>query len=397
MSTPMPSARIVTTPDVPNAKHDHLCDSSEVASSHETPASASSSSSGTVDPSSLDVPFPTDSPEFDEFLQYLNGLPANDISNLFNSVSSSNLEGLLEGSSSTGVEQPTIPQPGAGSTGEMPQSTLTNHAAGSTVYVIDPTLLAISIPPQESNDSMSRGSTGAPPTPTLVGSPLSLSDPDPLTPRWDFTFPEPDVACSDTGDLAGGFEGGGGVTDEGGPSGNRIDFGRGEDDHAVVDPKGKGKARDIGPVAQPTSVVGGGYGPETSASTNYDGPTPPIPSYPPVQQASIHYPSTSAQQHFMPTAQSTSSFPLQLLAQLQAVAAAAAARPQQHPPSTKVTNPNKADIIRRAQKMRNQLLAEVRRAKVELWETAMEGGCLALIAKDKSVVGNPTPANSRTR
>ncbi len=44
---------------------------------------------------------------------------------------------------------------------------------------------------------------------------------------------------------------------------------------------------------------------------------------------------------------------------------------------------NKEDIIRRAKLMRAQILEEIERAKVELWETTMEGGCLAMLAKER--------------
>ena len=41
-------------------------------------------------------------------------------------------------------------------------------------------------------------------------------------------------------------------------------------------------------------------------------------------------------------------------------------------------------------KIRNQLAEEIERAKVELWETAMEGGCLAVLSKerDKMLAGS---------
>ncbi|EGN99251.1 hypothetical protein SERLA73DRAFT_123054 [Serpula lacrymans var. lacrymans S7.3] len=43
---------------------------------------------------------------------------------------------------------------------------------------------------------------------------------------------------------------------------------------------------------------------------------------------------------------------------------------------------NKEDTIRRARERRRQLVAEVERAKVELWETSIEGGVLMQLAKD---------------
>ena len=35
--------------------------------------------------------------------------------------------------------------------------------------------------------------------------------------------------------------------------------------------------------------------------------------------------------------------------------------------------------------MKAQLVEEIQRAKVELWEITMEAGCLSLLAKDKSL------------
>ena len=43
---------------------------------------------------------------------------------------------------------------------------------------------------------------------------------------------------------------------------------------------------------------------------------------------------------------------------------------------------DREDVMSRARQMRAQLMAEIERAKVELWETTMEGGCLAHVLKD---------------
>ena len=50
---------------------------------------------------------------------------------------------------------------------------------------------------------------------------------------------------------------------------------------------------------------------------------------------------------------------------------------------TSTQGKNKDDIIRRARLMRAQIVEELERAKVELWETRMEGGCLAVLAKER--------------
>ena len=50
---------------------------------------------------------------------------------------------------------------------------------------------------QTSNMPSATGS-GAPPTPTLVGSPLSQADFDPPTPEWNLQFPEPEIADAGT-------------------------------------------------------------------------------------------------------------------------------------------------------------------------------------------------------
>ena len=51
--------------------------------------------------------------------------------------------------------------------------------------------------------------------------------------------------------------------------------------------------------------------------------------------------------------------------------------------TTRIPNANKQDILKRAKERRMQLLGEIDRAKVELWETTIEQGVLANIIKEK--------------
>lgn len=44
---------------------------------------------------------------------------------------------------------------------------------------------------------------------------------------------------------------------------------------------------------------------------------------------------------------------------------------------------NKQDILARAKERRRQLVGEIDRAKVELWETTIEQGVLVLLVKEK--------------
>lgn len=46
---------------------------------------------------------------------------------------------------------------------------------------------------------------------------------------------------------------------------------------------------------------------------------------------------------------------------------------------------DKADILQRARERRRQIVAEIERAKVELWETSIEGGVLVHLAKDPTL------------
>ena len=46
---------------------------------------------------------------------------------------------------------------------------------------------------------------------------------------------------------------------------------------------------------------------------------------------------------------------------------------------------DRQDILRRARKRREQLAAEIARAKIELWETTIEQGVLTHLSKDKEL------------
>jgi hypothetical protein len=48
-----------------------------------------------------------------------------------------------------------------------------------------------------------------------------------------------------------------------------------------------------------------------------------------------------------------------------------------------LTTEKREDILQRARERRSQLVAEIERAKIELWETTIEQGVLSHIAKEK--------------
>lgn len=47
--------------------------------------------------------------------------------------------------------------------------------------------------------------------------------------------------------------------------------------------------------------------------------------------------------------------------------------------------PDKASVLKRVREARRKLVEEVERTKIELWECAMEGGCLVLVGKDREL------------
>lgn len=52
-------------------------------------------------------------------------------------------------------------------------------------------------------------------------------------------------------------------------------------------------------------------------------------------------------------------------------------------PSTAAATPSRNDIIERARQRQRQLIAELECAKVELWETSIEGGVLVHLIRDQ--------------
>ncbi|TFK47791.1 hypothetical protein OE88DRAFT_742938 [Heliocybe sulcata] len=56
--------------------------------------------------------------------------------------------------------------------------------------------------------------------------------------------------------------------------------------------------------------------------------------------------------------------------------------PTNRPAGSSTRNPNKEDILRRSKERRRQLLAEIERAKIQLWETTLEQGVLTNLIKD---------------
>lgn len=295
----------------------------------------------------------------------------------------------------------------------------------------------------EKGSSISTAGTGTN-TPTLVGSPLSLDhdEPGPQTPNWDYSFPEPDVAGVSGGNdeeitpatatvTVGRHEG----ASLGSADLRRFVLTRGllarsSGDEVVGN--GKGKEREVLPELSPIASYPASVERDAGDIVMQDatpGPAPQFTSYAPpptptlphqVQLTTVCHAAPSEMpsqpipgQHMYapmpsmrsPIASSSTSpppaplpFPLSLaIPILQATQPTSSARPLQlHPvphqqqhsqqpqPQLSAYKARKQETLRRARAMRAQLMAEIQRAKVELWETAMEGGCLAVLGKEVS-------------
>lgn len=241
--------------------------------------------------------------------------------------------------------------------------------------------------------------SGTPPTPTLVGSPLSQVDFDPPTPDWNFAFPEPEIAGSGSEPKSGSEAGG-----EAGALIPRHDLRRyvltktsGVLDGTVGEglprrqDKGKGRAVEVEGVAiergdTPMSV--------DQVEQSSTGTTPMqfvVPDAPPLA------PLPSAPQPAAGLVPPSHPFdPMDMLEPLRKtlealfppqpptrVSSLLVSPPVVPPKTTTSQVKDREDILRRARVMRGQLLAEIERAKIELWETAMEGGCLAVLGKER--------------
>ncbi|KIP05846.1 hypothetical protein PHLGIDRAFT_24877 [Phlebiopsis gigantea 11061_1 CR5-6] len=288
-----------------------------------------------------------------------------------------------------------------------PTDTNVNTTTSSPMFVIDPELLALStpIPPliaapscndvtarperphiQTTNVTSSSMGSGAPPTPTLVGSPLSQVDFDPPTPNWDFPFLEPEIVGNEPeGTSARASSESGNDSEDVGGGG----LPKGRD-------KGKGRAVEVGMTDEREDmpmIVGPPSIPALLSATSLASSRASSSSAP-----SIHTTTPNLPTHLQGPAPFN---PLDVLEPLRKTLEALLPQPSRvssllvAPPAVMQSRPSvptqvkdRDEILRRARLMRQQLAEEIERAKIELWETTMEGGCLAVLAKerDKSVV-----------
>ncbi|KAH7911071.1 hypothetical protein BJ138DRAFT_1151491 [Hygrophoropsis aurantiaca] len=187
---------------------------------------------------------------------------------------------------------------------------------------IDPVLLAISIPPNPHPQAYSVLSTRATsPSPALSQSPVPSASSlgGPITPRWDTPFAEPEIWSANEESFA-----------------------------AASVP--------LEPQPKPST-------PELSASQS------PRPVHATIDSSIVtHNGGNIASSHSN----------LQFHASTFTRTGPSVAVPGI---STKAIS-NKEDIVRRARERRRQLVTEIERAKVELWETSIEGGVLVQLAKE---------------
>ena len=370
----------------------------------------------------------------DDLLSIFNDLPAGELDALLHSTDFSALvpedfdfTSLFDAAPATQTTADALPLSHAGDLmiPETQPSDPTNtnmdttlDLSTSAMFAIDPELLALSnpVPPpivaptcddattrperphvQTTNTTSSMGS-GAPPTPTLVGSPLSQVDFDPPTPSWEFPFLEPEIAGNGL-EAAPARAGSGGGNDPGAfmaPKDLRrhvltktfnssVGVGgrgplRGKD-------KGKGRAVEIEMEAE-----------REDSPMAVDPPSMPLVASTPSRASSISGPSVQAPTPILTShLQSPAPFnPLDVLEPLRKTLQALLPQPSRvhsllvAPPAVMQLKPtvptqvkDRDEILRRARLMRQQLAEEVQRAKIELWETTMEGGCLAVLAKER--------------
>ncbi|TFY82111.1 hypothetical protein EWM64_g1902 [Hericium alpestre] len=204
--------------------------------------------------------------------------------------------------------------------------------------MIDPDLLALSIPSGDVQSFGDQAPSGivAPATPTLVQSPEAsmASFGGPPTPQWDEMHPEPTIHTGEP---------------EPAPA------------SAPTMPATSFQQPDFSCVQMLPAQQNPHFPPPHPQALS----TPPLPY--PMPSGSTPVPASSAA--FASTSRLLSVLDSKRVAQ------GSAAR-----------GTNKQDIIRRAKERRAQLQAELERAKVELWETTIEQGALAHIAKDTAVI-----------
>jgi hypothetical protein len=375
----------------------------------------------------------------DDLLSIFNDWPIGDLDALLNSTDFSSIDpddfdfsafdmtGVETSSSSVAGSSLAATAVLAASTGNAKPDCDPEAMPGSSTFAIDPELLALPHPelPPPAVSSMpdqpvqpdkfsvrmmvttAGTDSGAPPTPTLVGSPLSQVDFDPPTPEWNIQFPEPEIASTGS---EGTPEREGDDRSNPGALAAREDLRRyvlmkalystdgtpGESLPKRHD-KGKGRAVDVEMEAERA-----GLPMDIDRFPSIASETPP----PPPVQASI-IPAALQPAATWPTRQPTATPPppppnpldmLEPLRKTLAVLLPSAPPRQSHVSSLLVTPPavlplrpsgpstqvkDREDILRRARLMRAQLTKEIERAKVELWETTMEGGCLTVLLKER--------------
>ncbi|KAF7799769.1 hypothetical protein EIP86_011011 [Pleurotus ostreatoroseus] len=371
----------------------------------------------------------------DDFLSFINNLPSSDLDALFS------------------TEFPSIPAAEEGSAASSGSTVAEDDISmlfnlDPDAFAIDPALLALPNPGEldtvdgsgsaelasVAGDGPSQTQTptqvpsapesvpAAPPTPTLVGSPVSLSDLDPPTPSWDFPFPEPAI-------VGGGDADGGGCGASNGVGPNNASEGIGRSAvsvdlrrlvltrhlHAVSEQdqdqgqsgraKEKGKARatevdrmDVDgsvqrawlPTASGSTTPSAWRSEPTTASTSVvtsrqstPGPSalPPAVVQPAAQPPPPPSVQTQAPTQATPAPCTSYAHHLPPFLNLPPHGVAGARYPR--PAGTvRAKAPDREDVMNRARAMRAQLVGEIERAKVELWETTMEGGCLSTLSKD---------------
>jgi hypothetical protein len=239
------------------------------------------------------------------------------------------------------------------------------------------------MPPSVSDES---------PTPTLAGSPASFAESDPLTPSWDFSFPEPEILDSESHGGPGGSGFAGRFFTVGGDLRRHvltkgIDAVIGlEQGQAVVGlDKGKGRATEdfqantiahTDASAIPSMVLDQAH---TAGDGNVTGTQthgtaiqcrPPTIVSPTALPRSQEHVRLALPRHPLPYG-------------LPPYASSSLAQPTSSGKSASLVSKNREDILRRARMMRAQITQEIERAKVELWETTMESGCLTVLAKER--------------
>ncbi|PSS19955.1 hypothetical protein PHLCEN_2v3128 [Hermanssonia centrifuga] len=267
-------------------------------------------------------------------------------------------------------------------------------------------------PPSQSPESMSGLGTGASPTPTLVGSPFSLADLDPPTPKWDFALPEPSIVRGGAElDILLGCSGQDSSRDDGtgallvGTDLRRYVLTKTK--HVALESgdvpieetgkmdKGKGKAREIDiqtDVDAPCDLsVSTGQAESYATSTvtplvansRHSTPSSAVARSSSYPTPLNHNLSTRYASLVPPPAMTSPPAPNPQSMSLHHIAPSSASPSIPSFRSQKVIHgKSREDILNRARAMRAQLVGEIERAKVELWETTMESGCLVVAGKE---------------